>query len=156
MIFSFSNTSYATMSTFFSSIANFILAIILPVQLYLLLIGGVILLDSYYGYHKAIFLKEKISWLKFFKGIRKKIAIYTPAMLGIYWLDFHLLNEFLLQFLSIDMVITKIGCTVLLSTEIASINQNIKTITGKSLYKRIKDTMGVAKDLKQDIDSFKE
>lgn len=153
MSFSFNNL---TMSTFFNAILNFLLAIILPVQVYLLLIGGVILLDSWYGYLKA---KKKsgggFDMFLLLSGIRNKMAIYTPAMLGVYWLDFHLLNEFLLTIITVPMAITKVGCVILMSTEIASINRNIKAITGKSLRQRVKESMNYAKEVNDGIKDLK-
>jgi len=90
------------------------------------------------------------------RGIRNKMAIYTPAMVGVYWLDFHLLNEFLMAVITVPMVVTKVGCIILMSTEIASINRNIKVITGKSLKQRIKESMDFAKDVNEDIKDLKD
>lgn len=153
----FSSFKDLPMSSFFNAVLNFFLAIILPVQVYLLLIGGVILLDCWYGYMKA----KKQSNIGFdafllLRGIRNKMAIYTPAMVGVYWLDFHLLNEFLMAVITVPMVVTKVGCIILMSTEIASINRNIKVITGKSLKQRIKESMDFAKDVNEDIKDLKD
>lgn len=153
MTFTFSN-SILSMSSLLNTVLNFLLAIILPVQVYLLLIGGVILMDSYYGILLVRKEKGKFSALKMFKGIRNKIAIYTPAMLGVYWLDMHLLNEFVLQFINIQSAVTKIGCAVLISTELSSINENINKITGTSLRQRLKNLFRVAKDVKNDYDDI--
>lgn len=154
MISTFSNTPDLTMSSFLNALLNLFLAIILPVQVYLLLIGGVILLDSYYGILVA--RKEKVGFdiMKLLKGIVRKMAIYTPAMLGVYWLDVHLLSEFVQQFITIQSAITKIGCAVLISTELASINRGITKLTGLGLRERLKNLFKVAKETKDDYDSI--
>ena len=142
------------MSNILNAILNFFLAIILPVQIYLLLIGAVILLDSYYGYLKSRKDKHKFDIYLLLAGIRDKVKIYAPAIIAIYWLDEHLINEFVLTLLSIQLAATKIGCAVLISTELASVNKNIKAITGKSLQQRMKDTLKVAKDVKESSDDL--
>lgn len=143
-----------TMATFFSAVFNFFLAIILPVQLYLLLIGGVILLDTYFGVIKSRREKEKFSLHRMLKGIALKMCVYSPAMLGVYWLDAELLNEFVMLFINIELAVTKIGCAILVSTELTSINGNIKKITGKSLVTRVKESFKIAKDIKKETDNF--
>lgn len=143
------------MSTFVNTLINLFLALVLPVQIYLLLIGGVILMDSYYGAMWSNKNGDKFSLLKLLKGIRRKMAIYTPAMLGVYWLDAHLLNEFVLQFITISSAITKIGCAVLISTELTSINQNINNLTGTSLRQRMRNTFKFFKSTKDSLEDFK-
>ena len=128
--------------------------IVLPVQLYLLIIGGMILLDTYYGVYAKIKTGEKFNWLKFFKGLRFKLALYTPAMVGIFWFDTFILNELILKYFNFDLLITHIGCVVLSSTEIASINKNYKVITGKSLYEKCLDFYKFLKKLNKKYKKF--
>lgn len=153
MISTFSN-SVIPMSSFTNYILSLFLALVLPVQIYLLLIGGAILMDSYYGALWAKKNKNKFNLVKLFRGIRNKMAIYTPAMLGIFWLDFHLLNEFVLQFITVDSAVTKLGCAILISTELASINQKINYLTGVSLRQRMKNTFKFFKDSKESIEDI--
>lgn len=155
MIYTFSNST-TTMTNVINSALSLLAAFVLPVQVYLLLIGGVILLDSYYGAMWARKNGGKFSMLKLLKGIRNKMAIYTPAMLGVFWLDFHLLNEFVLQFITVNSAVTKIGCTILISTELASINEKINKLTGTSLRQRMNNTFKFFKESKDKYDEFKD
>lgn len=155
MIYTFSNST-TIMTNVLNSALSLLAAFVLPVQVYLLLIGGVILLDSYYGAMWARKSGEKFSALKLFKGIRNKMAIYTPAMLGVFWLDFHLLNEFVTQFINVQSAVTKIGCAILISTELSSINEKINNLTGTSLRQRMKNTFKFFKESKDKYDELKD
>lgn len=155
MISTFSNST-TIMTNLLNSALSLLAAFVLPVQVYLLLIGGVILLDSYYGAMWANKNGDKFSVLKLLKGIRNKMAIYTPAMLGVFWLDFHLLNEFVTQFINVQSAVTKIGCAILISTELASINDKINKLTGTSLRQRMNNTFKFFKESKDKYDEFKD
>jgi hypothetical protein len=149
MIYTFSKT-LISMSTFLTSLLNLFLAIILPVQAYLLLIGGFILLDTFYGVLVSMKGSKEFNFKLMITGIIRKIAVYSPAMLGVYYLDATLLNEFVSSFISIDSAITKIGCAILMSAEIASINDSIKKLTGKGIMRRIREGFGIAKEIKNE------
>lgn len=143
------------MSAFFEGLLSAILMIVLPVGVYLLLIGGVIVIDSYYGI--VVSKKQKIpfNWYFFLKMLTIKISRYTPAMIGIYWMDQKILNEIVMQIVSIDCLITRVGCIVLCSTEIASINRNFKVIHGKSIVEMLLNVGKSARKVSEEIKDIK-
>lgn len=142
------------MTTFLESAINILLAIILPAGAYLLLIGLLMLTDTLLKLYSLKQTKEKMDWMKLFKGLQQKMLVYTPIILCIYWMDTLLMNDIVKQFVDVDLLTTKLGSLVLASTEITSINKNFKAITGKSLLDRVKNVLHVAKDVKKGLDSI--
>lgn len=143
------------MQTILETILNVFLAIILPVQLYLLLVGGFIALSTLLGILAARKEKEKISLLKLTNGIIHKMFVYTPTTLALFYLDAILLNEIMLQFVPVPNIVTKLGTLVILGKEFASINKNIEILTGKSFSDRCKEYFKTAIGLKKKYDELK-
>lgn len=142
------------MNTFFEAVINFILAIILPVGVYLLIIGGLMFVDTLLGLYRVKKNKEKFIWSKFFKGLITKMYVYTPIIVCVYWMDFHLLNDIVKLFINVDLLFTKLASLILSSTEITSINKNFKAVTGKSLLDRLRNVVKVAHSVKNEINDF--
>lgn len=143
------------MSTFIESLVNAVLMIVLPVGVYLLLIGGVIVIDSYYGVIVSKKQNRPFNLYYFLKMYGVKISRYTPAMIGVYWMDYKILNEIVLNFFNVDLFITRIICGVLMSTEIISINRNFKIIHGKSIGEMLLDVWKVGKKASDKIKEIK-
>lgn len=142
------------MQTFFELILNAILAIILPIQIYLLLVGGFIALSTFLGILAAKKEKEKIELGKLTSGLVRKMFIYTPTTIAIYWLDTILLGDILMQFIPVQNFITKVGTMIILGNEFVSINKNFAILTGKSISDRAKIGIKNILSLKKQYNEF--
>ena len=133
----------AVVSTFF-----------LPISGILFLIGFAIVIDTITGIWKAKKLGIPITSRKL-SAIISKLMLYEVAVILFYLIDRFILNDIILVFFSIPLMLTKILALVLVSIETLSISENIKAVKGIDLWQSMKLLFARARDIKQDIDTIK-
>ena len=133
----------AVVSTFF-----------LPITGILFLIGFAILVDTITGIWKAKKLGIPITSRKL-SAIISKLMLYEVAVILFYLIDRFILNDIILTFFSVPLMLTKILALVLVSIETLSISENIKAVKGIDLWQSMKLLFARARDIKQDIDTIK-
>jgi len=133
----------AVVSTFF-----------LPITGILFLIGFAIVVDTITGIWKAKKLGIPITSRKL-SAIISKLMLYEVAVILFYLIDRFILNDIILTFFSVPLMLTKILALVLCSIETLSISENIKAVKGIDLWQAMKLLFARARDIKQDIDTIK-
>ena len=133
----------AVVSTFF-----------LPITGILFLIGFAILVDTITGIWKSKKLGIPITSRKL-SAIISKLMLYEVAVILFYLIDRFILNDIILVFFSIPLMLTKILSLVLVSIEVISISENYKAVKGIDLWQAMKLLFARARDIKQDIDTIK-
>ena len=133
----------AVISTFF-----------LPITGILFLIGFSIVIDTITGIWKSKKLGVPITSRKL-SAIISKLMLYEVAVILFYLIDRFILNDIILVFFSIPLMLTKILALVLVSIETLSISENIKAVKGIDLWQSMKLLFARARDIKQDIDTIK-
>ena len=133
----------AVVSTFF-----------LPITGILFLIGFAILVDTITGIWKAKKLGIPITSRKL-SAIISKLMLYEVAVILFYLIDRFILNDIILTFFSVPLMLTKILSLVLVSIEVISISENYKAVKGIDLWQAMKLLFARARDIKQDIDTIK-
>lgn len=133
----------AVVSTFF-----------LPITGILFLIGFAILVDTITGIWKAKKLSIPITSRKL-SAIISKLMLYEVAVILFYLIDRFILNDIILTFFSVPLMLTKILSLVLVSIEVISISENYKAVKGIDLWQAMKLLFARARDIKQDIDTIK-
>ena len=133
----------AVVSTFF-----------LPITGILFLIGFAILVDTITGIWKAKKLGIPITSRKL-SAIISKLMLYEVAVILFYLIDRFILNDIILKFFSVPLMLTKILSLVLVSIEVISISENYKAVKGIDLWQAMKLLFARARDIKQDIDTIK-
>ena len=133
----------AVVSTFF-----------LPITGILFLIGFAIVIDTITGIWKSKKLNIPITSRKL-SAIISKLMLYEVAVILFYLIDRFILNDIILVFFSIPLMLTKILALVLVSIETLSISENIKAVKGIDLWQAMKLLFARARDIKQDIDTIK-
>ena len=133
----------AVVSTFF-----------LPITGILFLIGFAIVIDTITGIWKAKKLNIPITSRKL-SAIISKLMLYEVAVILFYLIDRFILNDIILVFFSIPLMLTKILSLVLVSIEVISISENYKAVKGIDLWQAMKLLFARARDIKQDIDTIK-
>jgi hypothetical protein len=129
-------------------------AFFLPIIGILFLIGFSILVDTITGIWKAKKLGIPITSRKL-SAIISKLMLYEVAVILFYLIDRFILNDIILVFFSIPLMLTKILALVLVSIETLSISENIKAVKGIDLWQAMKLLFARARDIKQDIDTIK-
>jgi len=133
----------AVVSTFF-----------LPITGILFLIGFAIVIDTITGIWKSKKLNIPITSRKL-SAIISKLMLYEVAVILFYLIDRFILNDIILTFFSVPLMLTKILSLVLVSIEVMSISENYKAVKGIDLWQAMKLLFARARDIKQDIDTIK-
>ena len=133
----------AVISTFF-----------LPITGILFLIGFSIVIDTITGIWKSKKLNIPITSRKL-SAIISKLMLYEVAVILFYLIDRFILNDIILTFFSVPLMLTKILALVLVSIETISISENYKAVKGIDLWQAMKLLFARARDIKQDIDTIR-
>ena len=129
-------------------------AFFLPISGILFLIGFAILLDTITGIWKAKKLGLPITSRKL-SAVISKLFLYEIAVIGFYLIDFFILNDIILVFFSIPLMLTKILSLVLVSIECISINENYFAIRKISIWDSMKNLFARAKEIKTDLNGIR-
>ena len=129
-------------------------AFFLPISGILFLIGFAIMLDTVTGIWKAKKLGIPVTSRKL-SAIISKLMLYEVAVIGFYLIDYWILNDIILVFFSIPLMLTKILSLVLCSIEVISISENYKAVKGIDIWSAFKQLLRRSKEIKQDIDGVR-
>ena len=122
----------------------------LPISGILILIGVSVILDTITGVWKSYKLKTKVTSRKL-SAVISKILLYEVTVMLFYLIDYYILNDIVLTFFSVSLLITKILALVLVSIEIISINENYKAVKNIDLWQSLKNLFARAKEVTQDF-----
>jgi len=136
---SYSMQLFAIVSSFF-----------LPISGILILIGVSVILDTLTGVWKSYKLKTKVTSRKL-SAIISKILLYEVTVMLFYLIDYYILNDIVLTFFSVELLTTKILALVLVSIEVISMNENVKSANGTDIWKSLKNLFARAKEVTQDF-----
>ena len=126
----------------------------LPISGILFLIGFAILVDTLTGIWKSKKLGIPITSRKL-SAIVSKLFLYEVAVIGFYLIDKFILNDIILQFFSVPLMLTKILSLVLCSIEVISISENYKAVKGIDIWSAFKNLLQRSKEIKKDIDGVR-
>ncbi len=129
-------------------------AFLMPISGLLFLVGFVIVLDTVTGIWKSYKNKVKIT-SRGLSAIISKMLLYEVTVVLFYMIDTFILNNIILQFFSVDLLLTKVLALILVSIEVMSINENYKAVKGLDLWQSMKNLFARAKEIKQDIDEIR-
>jgi hypothetical protein len=144
----------ATIKQSFTQLLTVIAAFFLPISGILFLIGFAIVVDTLTGLWKAKKLKIKITSRKL-STIISKMMLYEVAVIGFYLIDFWILNDIILKFFSVPLMLTKILSLILVSIEVMSINENYKAVKGIDIWQGMKNLFARAKEIKSDLNGLR-
>jgi hypothetical protein len=126
----------------------------LPISGILFLIGFAIFVDTLTGIWKAKKLGIPITSRKL-SAIVSKLFLYEVAVILTYLIDKFILNDIILQFFTVPLMLTKILSLVLVSIEAISISENYKQVKGIDIWSALKNLLQRSKEIKGDIDGVR-
>ena len=127
----------------------------LPISGILILIGVSVILDTLTGVWKARKLGTSITSRKL-SAVISKILLYEVTVMLFYLIDYYILNDIVLTFFSVELMTTKILALVLVSIEIISMNENVKSVKGIDIWQSLKNLFARAKEVTQDFKDINE
>ena len=122
----------------------------LPISGILILIGVSVIVDTITGVWKSKKLGTPITSRKL-SAVISKILLYEVTVMLFYLIDYFIINDIVLTFFSVELMITKILALVLVSIEVISLNENIKAVKGIDLWTSLKNLFRRAKEVTQDF-----
>lgn len=138
---------------------NFLTGIVLfftPIQGLILAVGMSIFLDTFTGIYKSVKLNGwKSIRSRKLSNIISKILLYEASIICLYVIDFHVLNELLLEISSVKYLATKLTAVALILVELTSIKENIEEALKIDIWKILKNFIRRAKEVKNDCDELK-
>jgi hypothetical protein len=129
-------------------------AFLMPISGLLFLVGFVIMLDTVTGIWKSYKNKVKIT-SRGLSAIISKMLLYEVTVVLFYMIDTFILNNIILQFFSVDLLLTKVLALILVSIEVMSINENYKAVKGLDLWQAMKNLFARAKEIKKSVDEIR-
>jgi len=144
----------ATMHANWLKLTAIIGAFLMPISGLLFLVGFVIVLDTITGVWKSIKNKVKIT-SRGLSAIISKMLLYEVTVIMFYMIDQFILNNIILQFFSVELLLTKVLALILVSIEVMSINENYKAVKGLDLWQSMKNLFARAKDIKKEVDEIR-
>jgi hypothetical protein len=144
----------ATMQANWLKLTATIGAFLMPISGLLFLVGFVIVLDTITGVWKSVKNKVKIT-SRGLSAIISKMLLYEVTVIMFYMIDQFILNNIILQFFSVELLLTKVLALILVSIEVMSINENYKAVKGLDLWQAMKNLFSRAKDIKKDLDEIR-
>jgi hypothetical protein len=125
-----------------------IMAFFMPIYGLLFLIGFAIILDTITGIWKAKKTKVPIT-SRAIRAIVPKFLLYEITVILFYLIDYFILNDIIIKFFTVPLMLTKVMALILASIEVISINENYKAVQGIDLWQSAKRLMSRAKEIKQ-------
>ena len=126
-----------------------------PVQGLLILMFFLVLVDTATGLWKCKKLGIKITSFGL-SSIVSKLFVYCSSILLVFGIDKLIINEILLQFFSVEFIITKVISLVFCSVELLSVEENFKAVKGYGFADKTKSLIGFIKRVKKEVKDIKE
>jgi hypothetical protein len=145
----------ASVRTSFPKILALIWTFFMPITGLFLLVGFCIALDTISGIWKSRKLKIKITSRKL-SSIISKMMLYQITLILFYLIDNFILNQIMLKFFSVPLMLTKIVALILISIELMSLNENIIAVKNFSLWDGMKNLFARAKEIKTNLNELKD
>jgi len=132
-----------------------LLLLFVPVYGILIAVGTAIILDTFTGVFKSVKLNGwKSIRSKKLSQIVSKILLYEVCVLLLFIMDKFILNEFILKWLGIEYMFTKISAILLIFIELVSIKENIEEAYNIKIWDLIKKAFLRAKEVKDNVDDL--
>jgi hypothetical protein len=144
------------MKTFFLQLLTALLLFFAPIQQLVIVVGLAILCDTFTGIYKSVKLDGwKSIRSRKLSNIISKMVLYEVSIIILFPIDKFLLNELLLNIVSVQYFSTKVACVLLLLVEITSIKENIEAALKIDIWKTLKNFIKRAKEVSTDYDEIK-
>lgn len=137
------------------TIVGMLLTFLTPIIPLIILVGVAIFLDTIFGIIKAMKLKQKITSRKL-SQIVSKMVLYQGAVILFYTIEHFILGDIIGLFTSIPLILTKLVTSTLLFIELTSVSENIESAYGINLWKKFKQMLTRAKQVKEELEDFKD
>jgi len=144
------------MKTFPLQLLTALLLFFAPIQQLVMVVGLAILCDTFTGIYKSVKLDGwKSIRSRKLSNIISKMVLYEVSIIVLFPIDKFLLNELLLNIVSVQYFSTKVACVLLILVELTSIKENIEEALKIDIWKTLKNFIKRAKEVSNNVDDIK-
>lgn len=144
------------MKTFPLQLLTALLLFFAPIQQLVMVVGLAILCDTFTGIYKSVKLDGwKSIRSRKLSNIISKMVLYEVSIIVLFPIDKFLLNELLLNIVSVQFFSTKVACVLLILVELTSIKENIEEALKIDIWKTLKNFIKRAKEVSNNYDEIK-
>lgn len=147
----------------YTEILNVIHSVIIAIITFLTPVFGIVLtvlsfvaFDTLIAYWRVKKLRSKWTSKKLRVGLVNKCITYIILILLFFLMDKFILNHLISQKTGIDHIATHILSLVFIYIEYTSIDESYKIIKGKTLLQSLKELIGQANNIKNDLKNSNE
>lgn len=127
-----------------------LIAFFAPVKEIIILMICMIFIDTITGIWKSVKLGVPIT-SRMLSRIISKLILYCGGVLLVYGVDSLLMNDILMRFFTVDLLMTKVVAMIFAFIELISINENWKAVKGFDIWEKFKELTKRAKTIKEEI-----
>lgn len=144
------------MKSFPLQLLTVLLLFFAPIQQLVMVVGLAILCDTFTGIYKSVKLNGwKSIRSRKLSNIISKMVLYEVSIIVLFPIDKFLLNELLLNIVSVQFFSTKVACVLLILVELTSIKENIEAALKIDIWKTLKNFIKRAKEVSNNYDEIK-
>lgn len=149
--------NYGIMREYIFSLLVGLLVFFTPIQGLIISVGIVIIFDTVTGIYRSVRKKgwRSISSHKL-SNIISKMLLYELSLIFLYPIDKFVLNDLLLNLVSVEFFATKLACVLLILVEITSIKENIEQALEINIWQNLKAFLKRIKEVSKDIDEIQQ
>jgi multisubunit Na+/H+ antiporter MnhB subunit len=134
------HTVLLTLITFLSPIHGVVLTVI-----------SFVLFDTAFAYWRVKKMQGKWTSKKLRVGLVQKSMTYVALIVLFFLMDKYILNDFVKTFINVDFFLTKALTLIFIFIEFTSIDESYTIVRGKSIFQSLKELIGKANDIKNDL-----
>lgn len=142
---------------------NVLHSVLMALLVFLNPIAGVILtvisfvfIDTCFAYWRVKRAGTKWTSRKLRVGLVNKCITYISLIILFFLMDKFILNSLFINLVKIDYFMTKLLSLVFIFIEFTSIDESYTIVKGKSIFISVKELIGKANDIKNDLKNFNE
>lgn len=136
-----------------STIIAIILAFLMPIVPLLLIVGGLILLDTCFGLWRAYKTNETITSKKL-SNIISKTVLYQTSIITFFLIEKYIVGDLIWHFISIHLFLTKVLACTLCSIELKSMDESYQIVTNVSIWDRFKLLLKRSNEVKKGFNNI--
>jgi len=149
--------NYGIMREYIFSLLVGLLVFFTPIQGLIISVGIVIIFDTITGIYRSV---KKRGWKSIsshkLSNIISKMLLYEFSLIFLYPIDKFVLNDLLLNLVSVEFFATKLACVLLILVEITSIKENIEQALEINIWQNLKAFLKRIKEVSKDIDEIQQ
>jgi len=132
------------------ALLTIVISFLMPIKPLILIVGATIFLDTIFGVVRSLKNKEAITSRRLSR-IVSKMVLYQSAIILFFCVEKYILNDIMISFGMVPLLLTKIVATMLIFVEVLSMMENYEMISGVDIWDKFKEVFRRTSQLKDNV-----